>query len=134
LPAGQFSAPAGQVSAPVCQVHIYVKFNNAPQLKHHVHTRHPWHIIAIQKSLCLAKNRSKIPPAGRGSKLVNPRRMPKLLLLSYCRHVYYEGLFLSASTECTQDLRITLLLLLLLLLLFADPSSPFGYFIVLIVY
>jgi hypothetical protein len=37
--------------------------------------------------------------------------------------------FLSASTECTQDLRITLLLLLLLL--FADPSSPFGYFIVL---
>jgi hypothetical protein len=42
-------------------------------------------------------------------------------------------MFLSASTECTQDLRITLLLLLLLLL-FADPSSPFGYFIVLIVY
>jgi hypothetical protein len=39
--------------------------------------------------------------------------------------------FLSASTECTQDLRITLLLLLLLL--FADPSSPFGYYIVMIV-
>ena len=40
-----------------------VKFNNEPQPKRLVHTRHPRHIIAIQKSLCLAKNRSKIPPA-----------------------------------------------------------------------
>jgi hypothetical protein len=58
-------------------------------------------------------------------------KLPLMLLLSkfFITFLNKTLLFLSASTECTQDLRITLLLLL-----FADPSSPFGYFIVLIVY
>jgi hypothetical protein len=37
--------------------------NNGRVLKHILHTRHPQHILALENSLCLAPNRSKIPPS-----------------------------------------------------------------------